>query len=261
MTKLCSLAEAANRPLSEVGGKARALGQLLAFGAPVPPGLVVPPDAKLNSKSILTAFDELMAEFVAVRSSAVGEDAQGQSWAGQFESYLYVARDQLLPRIAACRASGSSARATAYDSTRSGMPVAVVVQAMVPAEVSGVLFTANPVTRDRHQIMVESVYGLGEQLVQGLATPDNYLLDRTGAVLHRTIAAKTTKLAGTPAGVRELPVPAAIRDQPALSSSQLSALAALAVHLENQFGHPLDIEFVYSHGQLFIVQARPITTL
>jgi pyruvate,water dikinase len=261
MTETIALTEAANWPVSEVGGKAHALGRLIGFGAPVPPGFVVRPGAELAPEPILTAFNALGAEFVAVRSSAAGEDSLGQSWAGQFESYLYVPRAQLLSRIADCRASGRSARAAAYDSSRHVMPVAVVVQAMVPADVAGVMFTANPVTLDRTQLMVEAVYGLGEQLVQGLATPDHFVLDRTGRIIEQIIPPKPTKLAGSASGLREEPVPANLQRQPALTAVQLSELTARATGLESRFGHPLDIEFAYAKTKLFIVQARPITTL
>jgi phosphoenolpyruvate synthase/pyruvate phosphate dikinase len=263
MNSVISLHRAGDKPIDLVGGKARALGQLIDFGAPVPPGYVVPPEANIYeaSSEILAAFDKLGNEFVAVRSSAAGEDSKSQSWAGQFESYLYVTRGQLLQRINDCRASGHSARTAAYDAGSSNMPVAVVVQTMVPADVAGVLFTANPVTRDRRSVMVEAVYGLGEQLVQGLATPDNFILDRTGRILHQTITSKTSKLSGSPDGIVETPIPAGFQQQPALTPEQLAGLTTLAVKLESDFGHPLDIEFALAHGKLWVVQARPITTI
>jgi phosphoenolpyruvate synthase/pyruvate phosphate dikinase len=263
VTPTLSLKDAATHPSILVGGKAKALGLLIEYGAPVPPGFVVPPAAELaaSDTEILAAFDHLNIRYAAVRSSAVGEDAADQSWAGQFESYLYVPRAQLLNRIADCRASGASARARSYDAAHHAMPVAVVVQAMIPADTAGVLFTANPVTRNRDEIMIEAVYGLGEQLVQGLATPDNYLLDRAGHTLRETIATKTTMLVGAASAVAEHPVELARQTQPALTPAQRTELAHLATDLEAKFGHPLDIEWAYAHNQLYIVQARPITTL
>ncbi len=262
--QIINLAAAATQPIALVGGKAQALGRLIAFGAPVPPGFVVAPATDLDSvgAAILAAFDQLGAEFVAVRSSAAGEDAPEKSWAGQFESYLYVTRTDLLDRITNCRASGASARAQAYDDAGPAMAVAVVVQAMVAADTAGVLFTANPVTKNRGEIMIEAVYGLGEELVQGLATPDNYLLDKaTGRTTSQTIATKTTRLTGSASGITERLVPQNRQTAPALTPAQCAELASLATSLETKFGHPLDIEWGYTHNKLYLVQARPITTL
>jgi phosphoenolpyruvate synthase/pyruvate phosphate dikinase len=255
---IISLDRAHLHPLSRVGGKAFALGQLMAAGATVPPGFVLPPDEAVDLVS--SAFDELGAEAVAVRSSGAGEDAGAQSWAGQFESYLYVPREQLLDRIAACRQSGSSVRAQAYDAHAQQMPVAVVVQAMVPADVAGVMFTANPVTRARDEVVIEAVYGLGEQLVQGLATPDRYIHHRLRG-LQADISPKPVRLVGGPGGLEERPVPLAEQTLPALTPAQCRELARLGIELATRFGFPLDIEFAYHGNDLYIVQARPITTL
>jgi phosphoenolpyruvate synthase/pyruvate phosphate dikinase len=258
---IIELANAGTQTLAKVGGKAKALGQLIGFGAPVPPGFVITPGDVLGD-SILRSFDSLASPFVAVRSSAAGEDAQGQSWAGQFDSYLYVTRKDLLRRVADCRESGGSTRAQSYDPSQPSMAVAVVVQAMVASDVAGVLFTANPVTRDLGEIIIEAVYGLGELLVQGLATPDNFVVDRRAAsVKSSSIATKTAMLVGSDRGIHEQPVPQAKQHEPALSPEQCAELAQLAVKLEGHFGHPLDIEWSYATGELFIVQARPITTL
>jgi rifampicin phosphotransferase len=256
------LAAAANRPLEEVGGKARALGRLISAGAPVPPGFVVPPSAAPDSAEVLQAHAALGAGFVAVRSSAAGEDSGDKSWAGQFETYLSVQGKDLTARIVACRRSGASDRARAYHEAGAGMPVAVIVQAMVPADTAGVLFTANPVSGDRTQVMIEAVYGLGEQLVSGVATPDNYVLDKaTGRTLRQHIAEKETMLVGGPAGVSEQPVPYRRRTVPALNPAQLAELTGIVTRLEAEFRHPLDIEWAYAAGKPFILQARPITTL
>jgi len=259
-----TLESAAAQPLKRVGGKASALGRLIGFGAPVPPGFVVPPDTNLESAAaeLTAAATTLSSDFVAVRSSAAGEDAPDKSWAGQFQSYLYVTPADVPRRIADCRASSHSAHAQAYDASHRDMPVAAVVQAMVAADTAGVLFTANPITHARDEIMIEAVYGLGEQLVQGLATPDNFVVNKsTGHTTSHRIATKTTKLTGSDRGVTEHAVPRDQQDQPTLNNAQLSDLARLASDLEAKFHHALDIEFAYHDGKLFILQARPITTL
>jgi rifampicin phosphotransferase len=244
---LLALREVSGHPLDEVGGKAAALGQLMAYGATVPAGFVISPTLTLSSHThhILGAFDELGVQYVAVRSSAAREDGQGQSWAGQFESYLNVPRTELLDRIRDCRNSGASKRAQAYDTTHTSMPVAAIVQVMVPSEAAGVLFTVNPVTKNHNQIMVEAVNGLGEQLVSGMVTPDNYLLTKSGQILQQTLAPPSSD---KPAG-------------PILNPAQLTKLATIATQLESRFGYPLDIEWAYHRNQPYIVQARPITTL
>jgi phosphoenolpyruvate synthase/pyruvate phosphate dikinase len=260
MAQLFSLRESANQPVKTVGGKAHALGKLIEFGAPVPPGFVVPSDIDLNDEkeNLLSAFAALSAQFVAVRSSATGEDSRDQSWAGQFESFLCVSGSDLIGRIADCRDSLISARAKAYDDA--DVTMAVLVQAMIPSDVSGVLFTANPVTNDRNEIIVEAVYGLGEQLVQGLATPDRFVLDAAGVIKTSSIATKNTELTGSGRGIAARAVPATLQNKPALSHGQCQEVARLANRLEVSFGYPLDIEFAYHNNQLYIVQARPITT-
>jgi len=262
-SQLVSLAEAGNRPLAEVGGKAQALGRLMAFGAPVPPGFVVPPEAKLNSRSaaIDAATNRLSSPFLAVRSSAAGEDGDIQSWAGQFESYLYVLPANVQARIKDSRASGHSTRAQAYAGG-ANMPVAVIVQAMVPAESAGVLFSVNPVTKNPNELMIEAVWGLGELLVSGLATPDNYLVAKNStALIDQTVATKTVMMVGADNGPIERPVPRERQTKPVLERSQLTELSELARRLESDFGYPLDIEFAYTREKLYILQARPITTL
>jgi phosphoenolpyruvate synthase/pyruvate phosphate dikinase len=231
------LAEAADRPLAEVGGKAQALGRLLRAGAPVPPGFVVPPAS--DPQAALAAFDSLGSERVAVRSSAAGEDSKAKSWAGQFESYLYVTRAELLERIADCRRSGQSARAQGYDAAGRAMPIAVVVQAMVAADTAGVIFTANPVSGNLTQVMIEAVRGLGEPLVSGAVIPDNYVLDKPS---HDAIAEH-------------------VRGEAVLTTQERRQLAETASKLEAKLGHPLDIEWAFAEGKLYILQARPITTL
>jgi phosphoenolpyruvate synthase/pyruvate phosphate dikinase len=260
---LPNLTEAAALPLNRVGGKAAALSRLLSLGAPVPAGIVVPPDVDLNAHALelTAAAKKLQTPFLAVRSSAVGEDSSSMSWAGQLESYLFVTPDEVPARVADCRASRGSARALAYANT-ADLPVAVIVQVMVAATSAGVLFTVNPVTKNSSEIVVEAVFGLGELLVQGLATPDNYRLSKdTGNISQQSIATKRVMMLGTAAGPAERPVPKSRQLKPALSKSQLADLATIAKRLEADFAHPLDIEFAYTKDVLYILQARPVTTL
>jgi pyruvate,water dikinase len=167
--------------LSLVGGKAMSLGNMLKAGLPVPPGFSITTDAYKAGftlaieNQIMEAFDKLGAERVAVRSSAVAEDSKQASWAGQLETVLNVNRAGLLDAISKCWESVNSEHAREYATqqgvTNADQAVGVVVQKMVDSEVSGVMFTANPVTNNLEEIVLESIYGLGELIVKGAVTP------------------------------------------------------------------------------------------
>lgn len=159
--------------VASVGGKAAALGELARAGFQVPRGFVVPVGGVSGDES-LAAFRALGAPRVAVRSSATTEDGVAASWAGQLETFLNTDEDRLLENIERCRASARSARAEAYAEERGGdvARVAVIVQAMVPAEVAGVAFSVHPVTGAREPV-IEAVRGLGDALVSGRAEPED----------------------------------------------------------------------------------------
>jgi len=134
-------------------------------------------------KEILTAFDKLRVKYVAVRSSATAEDSKIDAWAGQLESYLYVTKNSLLKNIQECWVSLYTPRALFYrverGLTRKQVSVAVVIQKMINSEVSGVCFTVHPVTQDKDQMIIEACWGLGEALVQGIITPDSYVVGKS----------------------------------------------------------------------------------
>jgi phosphoenolpyruvate synthase/pyruvate phosphate dikinase len=246
------------------GGKAASLGELAQAGHPVPPGFVVTADvrglsAELASE-ILQTYDDMQLGRVAVRSSGVGEDGQEQSWAGQFATLLHVGRPGLLAAVQACWDSANAVHVAAY-ANGAVLDLAVLVQQMIHADIAGVAFSANPVTGDRQQVMVEAVYGLGELLVQGLATPDNYLLNKDGDLLEQTIATKPTYLAFADGATTELAVATERQNAPALNPAQLRELTALISAIESHYNYPVDIEWAYQNGQLYLLQARPITTL
>ncbi|MGD8491334.1 MAG: PEP/pyruvate-binding domain-containing protein, partial [Anaerolineae bacterium] len=162
----------------------------------------------------------------------------------------------------------SQARGMASAAPGGGHEIAVVVQHLVPAEASGVLFTANPVTGQRDEAMISAAWGLGEAVVGGRVTPDTLLVDKaSGRVLERQTADKQvmTVLAGS--GTDEQPVPAALRRKPVLSDAQAAELVELGVQIESLYGRPVDIEWTLARAApedepaLAIVQARPITAL
>ncbi|MBM3273841.1 MAG: hypothetical protein FJZ00_01715, partial [Candidatus Sericytochromatia bacterium] len=207
---------------------------------------------------------------VAVRSSAVGEDSAGASFAGQHDTFLFVKGEEAVQTaIAACWASAFSERALAYRH-RTGLGIkdiriAVVVQEMVFGEVSGVLFTANAITNDEDQAVLSATYGLGEGLVSGELDADNWVVERaTRKVLQAEIATKPHCIVfdlrrghgTTKAEVRE-----EARDVPSLDDPQIAALMDLGEMVATKIGSPQDIEWTIRDGQIFLLQTRPITTL
>ncbi len=228
-----------------VGGKAAGLGQLTRIGLPVPAAFVII-DAQVD-----VFPDDLMAHYqavgggrVAVRSSALGEDGEESSFAGQFESILNVQGEtDLRQAIAGCVASLSGKAAQAYQNDQGGdrqKTMCVVVQAMVDPRAAGVLFSADPVSGRHDRLVIDAVSGLGESLVSGAATPDHYVLNLENEVLNRELVGETA----------------------ILSDEQIEALARGARRAVAQLGNPLDMEWaIDEEGALQWLQARPITTL
>jgi phosphoenolpyruvate synthase/pyruvate phosphate dikinase len=259
-----------------VGGKGLSLGLLTQAKIPVPAGYVITTDAykEFDDKevdshftdSVLKAFDELGANRVAVRSSAIAEDSPDASWAGQFDSYLNVGRDELLTSIIKCWDSASSEIVESYaessSTTKEQLAIAVVIQKMVDSEVSGVAFSVNPINKNSSEIMIEATYGLGELLVQGMVTPDNYIVNKNEpSILEKTIKTKLLKLVFSNGVNVEEPVPEYQKDESCLSEEQTIELAQLVVRIENYYGKPQDVEWALNDNTFSIVQSRPITTL
>ena len=204
---------------------------------------------------------------VAVRSSATAEDLPGLSFAGQQETYLNVqGAAAVLGAVQRCWASLWTARAIGYrarhDIDQGAVSLAVVVQFLVPAEAAGIMFTADPVSGARDQVMITAAWGLGEAIVGGMVTPDTLTVDQaTGEMLARETADKQVMTVRVEGGTEEQPVPEELRDVPVLSDQQAAELARLGVQIENLYGMPMDIEWALSDGEFAIVQARPITAL
>ncbi len=205
---------------------------------------------------------------VAVRSSATAEDLPSASFAGQQDTYLNVrGDDDLLDHVRQCWASLWTARAVTYrtkqgfDHMRVGL--AVVVQAMIASEVSGILFTANPVNNRRDEAVVNASWGLGEAIVSGLVTPDTWVVrKRDQAILSREIARKDLAIEYTgDRGTDEVPVPAERQNIPSLADAQLTELVSLGGKIESHYGSPMDIEWGYLKDKVYVLQARAITTL
>src|SRR5271157_3427497 len=204
---------------------------------------------------------------VAVRSSGTAEDSPGMSFAGQLETYLNVrGGDEVIEAVRRCWASLWTGRAIGYRLRQRIQPedagIAVVVQRLVPAEVAGVVFTMNPVTGARDELMINAAWGLGESIVSGRVTPDTIMVNkRTGAVASQEIASKDVMTVRCDEGTREEPVPAGQRQRAALEPAKAVELARLSVRIEQLYGQAMDIEWAMCEGRIFIVQARPVTTL
>jgi len=214
-----------------------------------------------------TMGDEDDEAFVAVRSSATAEDLPDSSFAGQQETFLNVREDDLLRRVKECWASLFTQRAIYYRQQR-GFPhadvdIAVVVQRMVDAEKSGVMFTSHPSTGDP-QITIEAAWGLGEAVVSGTVSPDNYVYDRErGAVEDVTVADKKVEMvkdAETGETV-QLDVDEERRTARVLSDAEIEDLVALGKRVEDHYGAPQDVEWAIHEGEIYMLQSRPITTI
>ena len=136
------------------------------------------------------------------------------------------------------------------------------MQQLVPADVAGILFTANPLTGARDQMVINAARGLGEAIVGGLVTPDRFIVNKqTGALESQQIADKVVMAVRLPAGTREEQVPAGKRHQAALQSRQAAELGQLGIRIEQIYGQPMDIEWALCGERLYLLQARPITAL
>lgn len=277
-----------------LGGKAASLERLLRMGAPTPPGFCLTthafrhqletgprsgevsraiaalPDADARARLTQLLTEESLAPPIgdeldrslrrlaaenggeqarfAVRSSAIGEDGRTASFAGIHETELERSAAEVPAAIRRCWASLWSERALQYRSVRQ-LPLdgsmAVVVQVLVPADAAAVVFTRHPVTQRGDQLLINAVHGLGESLVSGSVTPDEIVVDKESLGV-----VSLTRGDGNGRG-----------DAPSvLTDRQLRDLATLSLHLEKEFGRPIDIEAALAGQRWFILQARPITS-
>ncbi|UPV99059.1 phosphoenolpyruvate synthase [Halorussus gelatinilyticus] len=220
-------------------------------------------------QEIYDSYDEMGDgdDFVAVRSSATAEDLPDASFAGQQETFLNVTREDLVDRVKRCWASLFTQRAIYYRQEKGfahdKVDIAVVVQRMVDAEKSGVMFTSHPST-GASQIIIEAAWGLGEAVVSGSVSPDNYVVDReSGAVEEVTIADKKTMMEKDEATGEtvEREVPDDLREAQVLDERDIERLVELGERVEDHYGNPQDVEWAVVDGEVFMLQSRPITTI
>jgi pyruvate,water dikinase len=226
----------------------------------------MPPDLEASIRHAYAKFPQ-SDQLVAVRSSATAEDLPDASFAGQQATYLNIqGEDDVVATVQKCWASLFEARAIFYRQERGfdhfKVGIAVPVQAMVQSEVSGVMFTINPINNDPFTIVVESVWGLGEMIVQGSATPDHFEVDRERwTIRHKEISTQKIMLTQVKGITKETSVPASKVDKQKLPDEVILKVAKLGQRLQDHYQFPQDIEWAYQDGKIYIVQTRPITTI
>jgi pyruvate,water dikinase len=201
---------------------------------------------------------------VAVRSSASAEDSEVASYAGQQDTFLNVMDTEEVPdRIRDCWSSFFSERALFYRSRRGSLEdlgMAVVIQRQIASDRSGVMFTVDPVRRRRDQMMIEAVWGLGEAVVSGHATPDHYVVSRDGEVKQARISVQEVAMhTGESGGTTQYELTPEQGGARVLSAADLSSLAEMGRLLEAQLGGPQDVEFAFEGDRLYLLQSRPVT--
>ena len=224
----------------------------------------VPADMK---KEIESEFSKLKCTHVAVRSSATAEDSEIASWAGELETDLYINKANLTKTVRKCWSSLFTPRAIFYRYEKklhkTRVSVGVVVQKMVNSEVSGVVFTAHPVTGDRDQMVIEAGYGLGEAIVSGMITPDTYIVDKKDdLIMDINISEQKEKIIRKGVnGTKKQAVPKSQGSKQKLIGKQIIDLAKMCKQIEDHYKKPQDIEWAIAKNKIYITQARPITTL
>src|SRR5262245_20849952 len=251
-----TLDEVSTADQPRIGGKSYNCARLRQAGVPVPDGIVIPSDATEEEIRSLaehpwleTTSPGAAGTLFAVRSSGLGEDSEGHSFAGIHETHLNVAREQLVEAVLVCRRSASSEQAVAYRKARGleGAGIGVLVQCMVRAVTSGVAFTINPIT-GADEIVINQAPGLGEALVSGLIEPDEYILRKSD--LSVLSSRKVSNVSGTSNSL----------NVPDTSDTSLRELARMPLHIDQIYGAPQDVEWCHDGRQYWIVQSRPVTT-
>ncbi len=205
---------------------------------------------------------------VAVRSSATAEDLPDASFAGQQESFLDIkGESNLIQAVRSAWGSLWGARAIFYRATKGynhfKVLLAIPVQLMVQSDVSGVLFSVNPVTGNKNQVVVEAVWGLGDFMVQGVVNPDHYIVNKSDLSIHsrQNVPQTVMEIHDYPSGVKKVKVPKKMVNAPKLTDEEVIELAKLSMKIHQHYYFPQDSEFAVENGKVYLVQTRPITTL
>jgi pyruvate,water dikinase len=223
------------------------------------------------AKEVITAYKKLSGRFkkaqVAVRSSATAEDSGSTSFAGQQASFLNVQGEaNLLHYVRECWASLFTARSIYYrvenKVKHESVKISVIVQKMVQSEVSGVMFSIDPTNNDKDRIIIESVWGLGEMIVQGSVIPDKYVVQKgTFDILSKEVSDQSIQLTKNKGETKEVEVPKFMRQRQKITDEEVVKLAKISAKLQEHYYFPQDTEWAKEKGELYIVQTRPVTTI
>jgi pyruvate,water dikinase len=230
----------------------------------------IPPDLESH---ILEAYQRLGGEgihdpLVAIRSSVAVKDSAISSFPGLMDTFHYVkGKEDVIKCVKQCWASVWTDRAAVARKAK-GIDhekaiIAPIVQRMINSDIAGILFTANPVTSNREEMMIESNWGIGESVVSGKTQPDHYVLDKNTFKVKSSVIAKKTKMIaqGEGGGRQWFDVAPAKVGVPTLTDAKIAELTQAGVAIEKHYGYPQDIEWAYEVEQLYILQTRRITTL
>lgn len=284
------------------GRKAANLGKLVSNNIPVPNGFVITSNAynsfieendisednsythcdkSLIRKSIIEGLmppkikNEIISAYIAlstatlsssvsVRSSAIFEDLEIASFAGQMDTYLNICdEDNLIRSIQKVYASLWEDNVAGYIAKKNVFQengIAIIVQQMIKCDVSGVLFTKNPITGNCGEVMINAAYGLGEAIVSGHVSPDEYVCNKNGNTISALLGRKETEITYIDKTIVEIPVAKHKQQQFALDEFSLKNIISIGLQIEKLFKVPMDIEWGLKDGKVFILQARPITT-
>lgn len=217
-----------------------------------------------NIKEAYYALDK--NERVAVRSSATAEDLSDASFAGQQETYLNVrGLNSVLQRIKDCFASCFSDRSIEYRKNagydKDHVKCAVVVQSMIEAESAGVMFTANVLNGNTKEMLINSSYGLGEAVVSGLVNPDQFIMNKDRGILSKSLGRKEEKVIYDKNETAMVKVELDKQSKWSVNDDDLKKLCEIGINIEKLYGKPMDIEWAKKDGQIYVLQARAITTL
>lgn len=267
--RVCPLDQATSR--ARYGGKAVQLGEALRAGLPVPPGFAIEAElveeiarGQRHAVEILATPLEQIRYPVAVRSSAAEEDSRGASFAGQHVTLLNLRdHDGVIEAIRSVYHSAHSPAALSYRARMgvASLPaIAVIVQQLVLADTAGVLFSRNPLTGAEERV-IEATWGLGEAVVAGLVTPDQFRLSPAGEILERRAGEKDLMIRWCDeGGTEEVDVPASRVRTLCLDDTQLLRLHELTQRCEQVFSGQHDIEWAFVGPSLFLLQRRDVTT-
>ena len=221
----------------------------------------------MKSYKKLSGFGGLRSVPVAVRTSATAEDSADASFAGQGDTFLNVIGEtNVINRVRDCWSSLFTSRSIFYQVKKHydhfKIGVAVPVQKLINSEISGIMFTTNPVTNAKNEIIVETIWGLGEYIVQGKITPDQFIVDKNEwKVISENHVSQDVQLVRDNDETGEVKVPNSKKDRKKIDATMAIKIAKIGQKLHNHYGKPQDIEFAIDKGELYIVQTRPITTI